>query len=85
MIYHAALTGRAQAQFNDIVDDDTVYDAFMQRIQALLDAPWAGWAVYPEGEEPDFREATFGEHGLVDFRIDEDSQIMIIFNIIWSG
>lgn len=43
------------------------------------------WPVYPDGDEPEFRETQFGEHGLLSFRVDESAEILIIFNILWTG
>jgi len=31
------------------------------------------------------RETQFGEHGLLSFRVDESAEILIIFNILWTG
>lgn len=31
------------------------------------------------------RETQFGEHGLLSFRVDESVEILIIFNILWTG
>lgn len=43
------------------------------------------WPVYPGGDEPEFRETQFGENGLLSFRVDESAEILIIFNILWTG
>ena len=79
------MTGRAVGQFNDIMDNEVVYDAFMRKVLWLMDAPWDAWPVYPGSDEPDFREAQFGEHGLVSFRVDDNAEILVIFNILWAG
>jgi hypothetical protein len=83
--YRPALAGRALAQFNDLKDDQVIYDALMERIVQLADEPWDAWPVYPGGEEPEFREAQFGAHGLLSFRVDENAEILIIFSILWIG
>jgi hypothetical protein len=79
------MTGRAVGQFNDIMDNEVIYDAFMRKVLWLMDAPWDAWPVYPGGDEPEFREAQFGEHGLVSFRVDDNAEILVIFNILWAG
>lgn len=79
------MIGRAVAQFNDIMSDEVIYDAFMKKVLWLVDAPWDAWPVYPGDDEPEFREAQFGEHGLLSFRVDDDEKILIIFNILWAG
>jgi len=83
--YRPALIGRAPAQFSDLMGDKAIYDALMERIIQLADAPWDAWPVYPDGDEPEFRETQFGEHGLLSFRVDESAGILIIFNILWTG
>lgn len=78
------LIGRAQAQFADLLDHPNAYDAFMERILRLIDAPWDAWPVYPN-DQPDYRETQFGEHGLLSFRVDDNAELLIIFNILWAG
>lgn len=78
------LIGRAQNQFADLIDHSNAYDALMERIIRLVDAPWDAWPVYPHGQ-PDYRETQFGEHGLLSFRVDDNAELLIIFNILWTG
>ena len=85
MSYRPRLIGRAQHQFADLIDNNTAYDAFMERIIRLVDAPWDAWPVYPDDGEPDYRETQFGEHGLLSFRVDDTAELLIIFNILWIG
>jgi hypothetical protein len=42
-------------------------------------------AVQPGGGEPEFRETQFGEHGILSFRVDDETEALIIFNILWAG
>lgn len=85
MSYRPVLTGRALEQFNDLKDDVEVYEAFMQHLLWLIDAPWDAWAVYPDGDEPEYRQSQFGEHGLISFRVDDDAEQLVIFYILWAG
>jgi hypothetical protein len=78
------LIGRAQDQFADLIDHPHAYDALMERILRLVDAPWDAWPVYPD-DHPDYRETQFGEHGLLSFRVDDNAELLIIFNILWTG
>jgi hypothetical protein len=78
------LVGHAPQQFSDLIAHDSAYDALMERILWLADNPWDAWPVYPNGE-PAFRETTFGEHGLISFRIDDAAELLVIFNILWIG
>jgi hypothetical protein len=84
--YRPVLTGRALAQFSDFIKDQPdAYDAFMRRLLWLVDVPWDAWPVYPGRDEPEFRESQFGEHGLISFRVDDDAELLVIFNILWAG
>jgi hypothetical protein len=78
------LIERAQNQFADLIDHHLAYEALMERIIRLVDAPWDAWPVYPD-DESGFRETQFGEHGLLSFRVDDDAELLIIFNILWTG
>ena len=42
------------------------------------------WPVYPD-DQPDYRETQFGEHGLLSFRVDDNAELLIIVNILWTG
>jgi hypothetical protein len=83
--YRAALTGRALSQFSDLTAVPGVYAVLMERIVQLTEAPWDAWAVPAGGNEPAFRQADFGEHGLLSFRIDEQAETLIIFSLLWAG
>ena len=86
MSYRPALTGRAFGQFSGLLSDRPVaYAALMERLARLADEPWDAWPVQPHGDEPQFRQAQFGEYGLLSFRLDEDAETLIIFNILWAG
>ena len=78
------LIGRAQNQFADLIDHPNAYDTLMERIIRLVGAPWDAWPVYPD-DQPDYRETQFGENGLLSFRVDDDAELLIIFNILWTG
>jgi len=78
------LIARAQDQFTGLIDHPDAYEALMERILRLIDAPWDVWPVYPD-EQPEYRETQFGEHGLLSFRVDDNAELLIIFNILWTG
>lgn len=81
MTYRPTLTGHALTQFTDLTTDT----ALIERILRLVEEPWDAWPVYPGGDEPAFRETQFGDHGLLSFRVDDDAEVIIIFNILWTG
>jgi hypothetical protein len=61
--YRPALIGRAPAQFSDLMGDKAIYDALMERIIQLADAPWDAWPVYPGGDEAEFRKIIASANG----------------------
>jgi hypothetical protein len=84
--YRPALTGRAFGQFSGLLRDrPDVYAALAARLTRLVDEPWDAWPVQSGGGEPEFRETQFGEHGLLSFRVDDETETLIIFNILWIG
>jgi hypothetical protein len=83
--YRPALTSRASAQLNDLTGRADVYQALMQRLRQLAEAPWDAWPVQPGGDEPEFRQAQFSQHGLLSFRVDDQAKTLIIFSTIWAG
>lgn len=57
----------------------------MQRAVELARAPWDA-SVLPPGDAASFREAVFGDgRGLVDFYVDDKSETIRIFNLVWIG
>lgn len=85
MSYRATLAGRALSQFRDLVGDQDAYKPLMDRILQLAESPWDAWPVAAAGYEPAHRQAEFGEHGLLSFRVDDQAETLIIFSIIWIG
>ncbi|MGH3274324.1 MAG: hypothetical protein ACRDNZ_08375 [Streptosporangiaceae bacterium] len=85
MSYRPVLTSRAAAQFSDLMSREDVYETFMDRLLRLVDAPWDAWLVQPGGGEPDFREAQFGDSGLIAFRLHEDAGLLVVLYILWVG
>ena len=85
MSFRPLLIGQAPSQFSDLANDQAVYDAFMDRLVELAEAPWDAWPIYPGGHEPEFRQTPFGDHGLLSFRVDEQAETLIIFSILWAG
>lgn len=86
MSYRPALTGRPFGQFSDLLRDrPDAYTALAARLTRLVDEPWDAWPVQPGGGEPEFRETQFGEHGILSFRVDDETETLIIFNILWAG
>jgi hypothetical protein len=83
--YRPVLTARAAAQCADLSEQQEIYQAFMDRLLRLIDAPWDATLVQPGGGEPEFRETLFGDQGLLAFRLDEAAELLVVLYIIWAG
>lgn len=83
MTYRVVFAVGAASQYHDLPTGGQ--DALLQRAVELARAPWDA-TVLPPGDVAAFREAVFGEgRGLVDFYVDDDSQTLRIFNLVWIG
>jgi hypothetical protein len=61
------------------------FDALVERVIALVDAPWDA-AVMPPGTDPAYRITTFGSgDGLLSFHADDSAEAIRIFDIAWIG
>jgi hypothetical protein len=84
--YRPVLTGRALGQFNDFIKDKrkpTRHSGGSCCGTSTRHGTCGRSA--PSGDDPEFRETQFGEHGLVSFRVDDDAEQLVIFNIVWAG
>jgi hypothetical protein len=71
----------AQVQFHCLPEE--ARDALVERAVELADEPWDA-TVRPPSVDTRFRETVFGVgHGLFGFYIDEDAQLIRIFDIVW--
>jgi hypothetical protein len=52
--------------------------------QYLVDAPWDAHIAAP-GDDPTFRETTFGGGRGLWFRVDDDAEMIHVFAITWIG
>jgi hypothetical protein len=57
----------------------------MGRVLWLIDAPWGRLACLPTWSRTRIPRKSFGDHGLISFRVDEDAELLVIFNILWAG
>jgi hypothetical protein len=79
--YRVEFGGRAQVQYHSLPED--AREALIERAVDLADRPWDA-AVRPPGTDTRFRETVFGSgNGLLGFYIDEDAQLIRIFDIVW--
>jgi len=79
--YRVEFGGGAQVQFHSLPED--ARDALVERAVEVADEPWDA-TIRPPGADTRFRETVFGVgHGLLGFYIDEDAQLIRIFDIVW--
>lgn len=84
MSYRVEFGGGAQIQFHSLPED--ARDALIERAVALAERPWDNAVVRPPGDDPRFRETVFGSgHGILGFYVDENTQLIRIFDIVWIG
>lgn len=81
MSYRVEFGGGAQVQYHSLPEN--AQDALRERAGELADTPWDA-AIRPPGADARFREAIFdGGNGLLGFYVDEDAQLIRIFDILW--
>ena len=83
MSYRVEFGGGAQAQFHLLPEH--ARDALVDRAAELAAQSWDA-VIQPPGNDPRFREALFGSgSGILGFYLDEDAQLIRIFDIVWIG
>jgi hypothetical protein len=79
--YRVEFGGGAQVQYHSLPED--ARDALIERAVELADQPWDAF-VRPPGADTRFRETVFGSgNSLLGFYVDEDAQLIRIFDIVW--
>ncbi len=83
MTYRVEFGVGAQVQFHTL--PDYAREALIDRAVELSRKPWEA-DIRPPGDDPRFREATFGlGAGIIGFYVDDDAQQIRIFDILWAG
>jgi hypothetical protein len=81
--FRVELGAGAQAQFHSL--PEAAQDALVARAVQLADRPWDA-AVRPPGRDSRFRETMFGAgRGILGFYLDQEAQLIRIFDIVWVG
>lgn len=81
MNYRVELHAAALAQMKGLPPE--AFDALVTTLADIAPAPWD--AMPMRTEEPEFRQAVFGTFGLVSFYVDQDAEIIRVFDITWTG
>lgn len=83
MSYRVAFEGKALVQLDGL--PLTAFDALVERVVDLVDAPWDA-DLMSAGGDPAYRQAIFGDgYGLLSFRADDAAETITIFDIAWIG
>ncbi len=83
MTYRVRFEGRALAQLQGL--PGAAFDALVDRVVDLVEEPWDA-VVMPPGDDPAYRRTVFGSGwGLLTFHVDDDAELIRIFDLIWIG
>lgn len=83
MSYRVEFGAGAQVQFHGL--PEVARDALIERAAELVDRPWDA-VIRPPGEDTRFRETVFGGgNGLFGFYVDDEAELIRIFDIVWIG
>jgi mRNA-degrading endonuclease RelE of RelBE toxin-antitoxin system len=81
MSYRVDLHVAALAQMKGLPEE--ALDALISRTVDLVDKPWDARVLYKD--DPDVRMTTFGDFGVLYFKVDEATELITIFNVTWAG
>ncbi|OPG12513.1 hypothetical protein B1L11_14110 [Microbispora sp. GKU 823] len=81
MSYRVELHVAALSQMKGLPGE--ALDALISRTTDLVEEPWDARALYKD--EPEFRMTTFGDFGVMYFKVDEADELITIFNVTWAG
>jgi hypothetical protein len=81
--YRVEFGGGAQVKFHSLPEH--ARDALVDCAAELAGQPWDA-VIRPPGDDPRFREAVFGSgSSILGFYLDEDAQLIRVFDIVWIG
>jgi len=81
--YRVRFGGKALVQLSGL--PSAAFEAIVGRVVDLVDAPWDA-VVMTRGGDPAYRQVTFGQgYGLLTFRVDDEAELIVIFDIAWIG
>lgn len=61
------------------------FDALLDRVVELVEEPWDA-VVMPPGDDPAYRRTVFGSGwGLLTFHVDDNAELIRIFDLTWIG
>lgn len=81
MTYRVEFHASALAQLHGL--PTSAFDALVDRVSKLVGAPWETQTLDPH--EPNFRQCTFGDFGLLSFHVNDERELIRIFDVTWAG
>ena len=83
MTYRVRFEAYALVQLHGLPSE--AFDALLDRVVELVEAPWDA-VVMPPGDDPAYRQTVFGSGwGLLTFHVDDNAEMIRIFDLIWIG
>ncbi len=83
MTYRVRFEAYALVQLHGLPRE--AFDALLNRVVELVDEPWDA-VVMPPGNDPAYRQSVFGSGwGLLIFHVDDNAELIRIFDLIWIG
>ena len=83
MTYRVRFEAYALVQLHGLPSE--AFDALLDRVVELVEAPWDA-VVMPPGDDPAYRRTVFGSgSGLLTFHVDDNAELIRIFDLTWIG
>ena len=83
MTYRVRFEAYALVQLHGLPNE--AFDALLDRVVELVEAPWDAVVMLP-GDDPAYRRTVFGAGwGLLTFHVDDNAELIRIFDLIWIG
>jgi hypothetical protein len=81
--YRVRFEAYALVQLNGPPSD--AFDALLERVLELVEEPWDA-VVMPPGDDPSYCRTVFGSGwGLLTFHVDDNTELIRIFDLTWIG
>jgi hypothetical protein len=79
--YRFTLAGSVLVKMKGLPED--ALDALVSRVADLVERPWDASPTLPG--RTDLRETTFGAFGFVFFVVDDTSEMITVYDLVWAG
>ncbi len=83
MTYRVRFEAYALVQLHGLPSE--AFDALLDRVVELVEEPWDA-VVMPPGDDPAYRRSVIGSGwGLLTFHVDDNAELIRIFDLTWIG